>query len=137
MKKAYILHYDLDDDMRPCKGELSFDSDGHVSRTAEKNHNEKEKITEQIDITDAEEATVLAGVGCGLVYIKYKDERETVLCRFSLSALKPAGEFCKIINFFIQTGEKKITEVKEKYTCEKCGRSLAEELSVCLFCYNR
>ena len=135
MQETYTLKYDLDEKMLPCKGGLSFHKDGYITYIKPDLKDDSE--TERITLDNAEEATVLGGVGCGLIFLKYKDGNEMVLCRFSLSSLKPAGEFCKIVNYYIQSGSANIPDVEEKFYCEKCNRPLTEELSVCLFCFNK
>ena len=90
-----------------------------------------------INVFDIEEAGVVAGVGAGLAYARMKSGDEVVLCRFTMSGLKPAGEFCKLINFCIQTGAVHIPEDKERRVCPKCGRPYVEGMSVCIFCYDR
>ncbi|MCL1808057.1 MAG: ABC transporter ATP-binding protein/permease [Oscillospiraceae bacterium] len=131
MQDSYTLRYDLDENMRPCDGTLRFTADGRVSA-----------LSGGVTLFDhslegVEEALVLAGVGCGTLFLKRKDGEELVLCRFSMSALFPAGEFCKVVNYYLQTGTASIPEQEEKRVCEKCGRTLIEGLKVCLFCYSR
>lgn len=129
--KQYMLEYNLDEDMRPLLGRLIFDEAGMISAAEESG----ERWC--FDAVLAEELSVLAGVGCGLIMAKMKDESERVLCRFTMSALKPAGEFCKVVNYYVQTGEAVFHEQAEKQTCEKCGRPLAEGMNVCLFCFDK
>ena len=131
MTDSFTLEYDLNAQMRPCDGTLRFSREGRVSALLDG------VVLFDTGLEGAEEAAVLAGVGCGLIYLKGKDGGESVLCRFSMSALLPAGEFCKVVNYYIQTGIAVIPKEKEKRSCEKCGRPLIEGLSVCLFCYNR
>jgi ATP-binding cassette subfamily B protein len=131
MSDYYTLHYDLDDDMRPCRGTLRFHRDGRVSAL------QNGGTLFDHSLEGAEEAIVLAGVGCGAISLRRKDGEELALCRFSMSALQSAGEFCKIVNYYIQTGEAVIPEKEEERTCEKCGRTLIEGLKVCLFCFSR
>ena len=90
-----------------------------------------------VDVMDVEEAGVVAGVGTGLVYLRMKSGDELILCRFSMSGLKPAGEFCKLVNYCAQTKAVYIPEIKEQFKCPKCGRPFVEGMSVCIFCYDR
>ena len=124
--KTHLFKYDLDLDMGPGSGDLCFDEDG----TVRAGHGE-------YNAADIEESGVIAGVGCGLIYIKMKDESEIVLCRFTMSLLKPAGEYCKIVNYYAQYGVADIPEESEKLVCEKCGRMQVEGMNTCLFCYDR
>lgn len=129
--KQYILEYDLDDLMSPAEGRLAFDEEGFIRAL----HNGVEVM--RFNARDARELAVVAGVGCGLLFAKMKDESERVLCRFTMSSLKRAGEFCMIVNYFIQTGALAIGEEAEKPRCEKCGRPLVEGMKICIFCYNK
>jgi len=129
--KTFDFHYDLSMDMRPAKGCLVFSENGEITEQSQG----AEAFTMQA--SDIEETSVIVGVGCGLIRAKMKTGEERVLCRFSLAGLKPAGEFTKLVNFFILTGEAAIPEKVETPTCPKCGRSLMEGLSVCLFCYDK
>ncbi|MDR0326239.1 MAG: ABC transporter ATP-binding protein/permease [Oscillospiraceae bacterium] len=131
MNDSYIFHYDLNEHMRPCDGTLRFSRDGRVSALLDG------VVLFDHSLEGAEEAAVLAGVGCGLVYLKRGDGEELVLCRFSMSSLLPAGEFCKVVNYYIQTKTAVIPEQEDTRVCEKCGRTLIEGLAVCLFCYSR
>ncbi|MCL2351035.1 MAG: ABC transporter ATP-binding protein/permease, partial [Firmicutes bacterium] len=94
-----------------------------------------------IPASEVEEAGVVAGVGAGLLFVKMKSDseikEERILCRFTMSGLKPAGEFCKLVNYCSQTGDARIPETKERRTCPECGRPLVEGMSVCVFCYDR
>ena len=94
-------------------------------------------IADGIRVTDVEEAGVVAGVGTGLLYVRMKSGDETVLCRFTMAGLKPAGEFCKLVNFNTQTGKVLIPDEKERHACPKCGRSFIEGMTICVFCYDR
>jgi len=128
--KQHIFKYDLGTDMKPFSGELVFTEDGRITAGGE-----------GFSAADAEEVLVKAGVGCGLLYVKLKEgengNKERVLCRFTMSGLKSAGEFCKVVNFFIKTGKADIPDKPEMQNCAKCGRSLVEGMKECLFCYNR
>jgi len=122
--------------MQPADGELVFYGDGSVKSAA------GGVLLSEFGAAEAEELSVKPGVGCGLIYAKMKAEegqtrREVILCRFSMSGLKNAGEFCKIVNYYITTGDVSIPEEIERQTCEKCGRPLAEGLNECLFCFDR
>ncbi|MCL2461334.1 MAG: ABC transporter ATP-binding protein/permease [Defluviitaleaceae bacterium] len=130
--KTYTFEYDLSLDMRPAKGTLTFGEDG-VIRDADGNT----PASGGIPASEIEEAGVVAGVGAGLLFVKMKDGNERILCRFTMSGLKPAGEFCKLVNYCSQTGGAHVPEKKERRTCPECGRPLVEGLSICVFCYDR
>lgn len=152
----FIFEYDLGYDMNPTSGRLIFSEDGIVC--AEENG---EKIFSFL-AKDIKEAKVQAGVGCGLIFAQYETptnnrgagglspagnlgaeptrysaQPDRVLCRFTMSGLKHAGEFCKIVNFYISTDKAAFPDKPEKLACEQCGRPMVSEISVCVFCYNK
>ena len=129
--EMYTFKYDLDLEMNPANGVLSFDETGSITSRID------EKILLTLSAENVEEALIMAGIGCGVLFVKMKDGSEQILCRFTMSAMKAAGEFCKIVNFYVQTKQFVIPKEKGKQVCEKCGRPLIEGISVCLFCYNR
>jgi ATP-binding cassette subfamily B protein len=116
--------------MRPVSGELTFYEDGRI--IADHQDHGYEMTADDVD-----EALVKAGVGCALLYVKLKDGNERLLCRFSMTGLKSAGDFCKIVNFYVKSGTADIPDTVEKVTCEKCGRPLVEGMAECLFCFNK
>ena len=129
--KQFTFEYDLSLDMTPVDGRLTFTENGEI--IGEENGTQ----ILLLQAKDVKEAIVKAGVGCGLVYVKYEDAPDKILCRFTMSGLKLAGELCKIINFYNLTGTANIPEAVEKHICEKCARPLMSGLSVCIFCYSK
>lgn len=129
--KAYVFPYDLGLDMKPGSGELQFDEQGNISIWWQGNK------TGEFSAAQVKEAAVISGVGCGQLFVTMEDDSEKVLCRFSMSGLKEAGEFCKVVNYYAQTKTVLIPDEKEVHYCETCGRPLVEGMKVCLFCYNK
>lgn len=129
--KSYSMEFDLSEAMLPAQGTLTVDAHGHVEARCDGH------VTRAADAKMMEEVSVLAGVGCGLLMAKMKEGGDLVLCRFTMSALQPAGEFCKVLNYLIQTGEAVFHEEKPTPRCEKCGRPFIEGMTVCLFCYHK
>jgi len=117
--------------MNPARGTLCFDETGHISSCL------GDKTILELNAGDVSEVAVIAGVGCGLLFARHKDGRELLLCRFTMSAMRAAGEFCKVVNYYIQTNQYAMPDEKERPVCSKCGRPMMEGMSVCLFCYNR
>ena len=128
--KEYIFEYDLSMDMSAGSGKLIFKEDGQILTE------ENGRVKHTLSASDIDEAVVRAGVGCGLLFVKFEGSEHIILCRFTMSGLVPAGEFCKIVNHYIKTGIAVIPETVEKRVCEKCGRPLVKDLSVCVFCYS-
>jgi ATP-binding cassette subfamily B protein len=129
--KQFIFEYDLSMDMNPHAGQLVFAEDGNVSSVADG------KELFRFHAGEIKEAVVKAGVGCGLIFVKAEGKDDRILCRFTMSGLKQAGEFCKIVNFFINSGKAFFPEEEEKRICETCHRPLMAEISVCIFCYSK
>ena len=132
--KAYIFEFDLAMDRQPEMGTLSFFEDG----TIRADNPNIPPFT--INASQVEEALVKAGVGSGLLYIKIKEGTGTVdriLCRFTMSGLKRAGDFCKVVNYYIKTKTAIIPDDIEPRVCQKCGQLLMEEINVCIFCYDK
>lgn len=129
--KVYTFPYDLGLTMKPGKGELQFDEQGNIAVLWQGIK------TDGFSAENVKEAAVIAGVGCGLMFATMTDDTEKVLCRFSMSGLKEAGEFCKLVNYFVQTKTALIPDEKEVHYCETCGRPLVEGMNVCLFCFNK
>ena len=123
--------YDLDLTMQPVTGSLNFNESGQVKSIIDN------KTLLTLSANELSEASVIPGVGCGLIFAKMNDDSEILLCRFTMTAMKAAGEFCKVINFYAQTKQYVEPEEHEDILCEKCGRPMVEGMSVCLFCYNK
>lgn len=131
MLKTHVFEYDLNLKMQPVGGTLSFDETGRIVSCI------GDETLAELSARNIAEMSVIAGVGCGLLYAKMNDKSECLLCRFTMSAMKAAGEFCKVVNYYAQTKQYAMPDEKEKPVCEKCGRPLAEGMTVCLFCYNK
>lgn len=127
----YVFDYDMAMNRQPETGTLTFSEDGIIRVNG---YGEDEYT---IDASLLEEALVKAGVGCGLLYVRYKEGQDRILCRFTMSGLKRAGDFCKVVNYFIQTGTAIIPEKTEKRVCPECGQPMMDEINVCIFCYDQ
>lgn len=126
-----MFNYDLDLSMNRANGTVTFDESGTITSSI----NGEVLLTLSAD--NMTELSVSGGVGCGFLYATMKDESEVLICRFTMSVLKAAGEFCKVVNYYINSKEFPKSEEKHKLVCEKCGRPFAEGISVCLFCYDQ
>lgn len=133
--KTYTFEFDLSMTRQPETGTLSFSEDGTI-RVVRPNETPFTLHASQI-----EEALVKAGVGCGVLYVKQKPDTantgDLILCRFTMTCLKKAGDFCKVVNYYIQTGTAIIPEEVERRLCPECGQPLMDEINVCIFCYDK
>ena len=129
--KQHIFTYDLALDLACAQGELRFAEDGMIESVL------GGETLAKLSADDVKEAVVKAGVGCGMLFVKLNNDDERLLCRFTMSGLKPAGEYCKVVNHYIHTKIAAIPDVPERAVCEKCGRPLVEGMKQCLFCYSK
>jgi len=130
---SYTFEYDLTPDMKRTAGLLTLGEDGLIRGASRADGLADDGIL----VYDVEEAGVVAGVGTGLIFVNLKSGEDLILCRFTMSGLKPAGEFCKLVNYCTQTGAVQIPEDKERHACPKCGRTFVEGMTICMFCYDR
>ena len=126
--------YDLTADGRLRECSLSFD--GGVI-TAEEDGN-----VLSLETKGLRELTLRMYVGCGQLEAVPKDGADdmsdnTVICRFSMAKAEAVGEFCKVVNHYIQTGERTKLSLADLKVCPKCGRRYARGMNVCLFCVDR
>ncbi len=126
-----VVLFDLDYDMKPCQGQLEINQ---KKLLVVLNGKPLHELTQELD--DLKDISISAGIGCAFLLAKRKDETEIVLCRFTLSCIKAMGEFCKLVNFYAETGNMTDLE-KPVVVCEKCGRPLMEGVTVCLFCFSK
>jgi len=131
MLHKYTFTYDLDLNMLPGIGYISMDESGRIFSSV------NNEVVFEENYENLSEAGVIPGVGCGLMFFIDIDKNERIVCRFTMAAMKSAGEFCKLVNYSIKTKECVIPQSEEKRFCEKCGRPFTEELNLCLFCYNK
>ncbi len=133
--KTISVQFDLRGDNTLCDGALTFGGgyftaacDGGEPRCVP-----AEGIAEARQFTD---------VGCGRLELvpvgaPADGSQNITLCRFSMSCVVSVGEFCKVVNHYIKTGELLSIAVTEQSICPTCGRHLIEGLDVCLFCVKK
>lgn len=121
--------FDIDRDGNFCNGSLLFEN-GMIKRTDET------KSTTEYDLDGISELCVFAGVGCGDIEMKKKgctDDENVLLCSFSMSCMKQASEFCKMVNAYLKNGED-CESFFDDGRCPECGRPLAGDTKECIFC---
>ena len=130
-----IVHFDLTSDNCYVDGLLQL-KDGQIVKTA------KDTADVVYPLTGMRELVQRAYSGCSTLELVPKDGREDCsdsipICRFTMSKLNEMGEFCKVVNHYLETGE--VTEIPARAlrVCPKCGRTYAKGLDVCLFCVDR
>ena len=132
---AERVTYDLTADGRLRDCTLSFE-DGVITAL------EGETAALTLDVSGLRELTQRMYVGCGQLEGVPKDGAAdgsdcVVICRFSMAKAEAVGEFCKVVNHYIETGERTQLSLADGKVCPKCGRRYARGMNVCLFCVDR
>ena len=127
--------FDLNDQNEYCSGTLSFQH----GQIFVQNGSETPR---RYSLTNVSEIVQRTFSGCSTLELVPQNHAEDfsdsiMLCRFSMSKLNEMGEFCKVINHYIETGETTAIPPEVLRVCPKCGRSYAKGLEVCLFCVDR
>lgn len=127
--------FDLTQRSELCRGELIFEN-GEISAVVD-----GETVFSR-SLDGVEELMQRTYVGCGTLELVPKGESAEMagsvpVCRFSMSCVNEIGEFCKVVNHYIRTGEE--TEISREgfKICPKCGRHYAKGMDVCLFCVEK
>lgn len=127
--------FDLTQSSELCRGELIFEN-GVISAVV----NGETVFSRSLD--GVEELMQRTYVGCGtLELITEKENSEMAksipVCRFSMSCVNEIGEFCKVVNHYIKTGEETELSREDFRVCPKCGRHFVKGMDVCLFCVEK
>ncbi|MBO7178764.1 MAG: hypothetical protein J6V78_00345, partial [Clostridia bacterium] len=132
--KEVKIYFDLSPDLNLVDGVLTLTKDKVM---AEYNSQKTEYL-----IKDLEEAVQYTDIGCGRLELKVKngkpDQSDNLpLCRFSMTCVTEIGEFTKVLNHLIKTGELTEISTKDLPICPKCHRHLFRNMSVCLYCVKK
>lgn len=133
------VKYDIDRNLKPCSGVLRFDN---ATVTAIENGTEVfssslEAVGELRQYTD---------IGCGTLELSpfadgekkdYDCADNVTVCRFSMSSAEEIGEFSKIVNHYIKTGEVSHLSSTGLDRCPHCGRRYPKGMDVCMFCTDK
>lgn len=127
--------YDLTADGRLCPCTLSFE-DGVITAA------EGETPVLTLDCAGFKELTLRMYVGCGQLEAVPENGAAdmsdcTVICRFSTGKAEEIGEFVKVVNHYLSTGERTKLSLADLKVCPKCGRRYARGMDVCLFCVDK
>lgn len=124
------VKYDIDLYGNYCDGFLSFD--GKIISVKDGD------LEKSFNADDCDELIIRSDIGCG--YLEYKpknaedDNGNLMVCRFTMACINDIGEFSKVVNHYIITGE--ITQISEEQSkvCPKCGRHFMHGIDMCIFC---
>lgn len=127
--------FDLANDGSICRGELIFENGG-ITATV----NGETVFSQSVDgISELLQRTY---VGCGMLELVPEgadsEMSESIpVCRFSMSCVEEIGEFCKVVNHYIKTGEETELSRADFRVCPQCGRHFVKGMDVCLFCVEK
>ena len=127
--------FDLANDGSICRGELIFENGGITAAV-----NGETVFSQSVDgISELLQRTY---VGCGMLELVPEgagpEMSESIpVCRFSLSCVEEIGEFCKVVNHYIKTGEETELSRADFRVCPQCGRHFVKGMDVCLFCVEK
>ncbi|MBO5858892.1 MAG: ABC transporter ATP-binding protein [Clostridia bacterium] len=129
------VRYDLTADGKICDGELIFEN-GSISAVCD-----GETVFSH-NLDGIEELLQRSYVGCGCLELVQSGatpemENSVFVCRFSLSQANEIGEFCKVVNHYIKTGEETELSREGFRVCPKCGKHYPKGIDVCLFCVEK
>ena len=132
--KKITAHFDISPQGDYCDG-LLFLEDNVITVKLDG----KEK---QFNMSDIEEAVQHTDIGCGRLELRPKngnsDGRDNLtVCRFSMNHVVEIGEFCKVINHLIETGELLEINSEELPICPKCHRHYFSGMNICMFCVKK
>lgn len=130
-----IVHFDLNDTNTYCEGTVRL-TEGKLVRG---NPDGTETVFPLDGMGELVQRTYS---GCSTLELTpvnaAADHADSIpLCRFSMAKLNEMGEFCKVVNHYLETGAETEIPAHALRVCPKCGRSYAKGLDVCLFCVDR
>ena len=114
--------FDLTRSGELCHGELTFENGVLVARC-----NGEEVFSQSVE--GFSELKQRVNIGCGSLELVPDGadgdySQSTEICRFSMTCVAEIGEFCKVVNHFIDSGEETEISRNEIRVCPKCGRHL-------------
>ncbi len=129
------VRFDLTADGKICDGELIFEN-GSIYAVCD-----GETVFSH-NLDGIEELLQRSYVGCGCLELVQSGatpemEDSVFVCRFSLSQATEIGEFCKVVNHYIKTGEETELSREDFRVCPKCGKHYPKGIDVCLFCVEK
>lgn len=133
--KNLSVKFDLGKDGALCDGTLALSHDSFLV-----SYEGGDSFS--VPFNGVTEVRQFTDIGCGrleLIYENTPDDgsENILLCRFSMSCVVQIGEFSKVINHYIKSGQLLEISDIERPVCPICGRHLIEGLSSCLFCVKK
>lgn len=132
--KSIEVNFDISPQGTNCLGTLSFkDNEITVSLDGKE---------EKFNINGIKEAVQYTDVGCGHLELVPENGKEDGsdnihICRFSMSCVSEIGEFTKVINHLIESGELLEINTADSPVCPKCHRHYFRGMNICMFCVKK
>ena len=132
--KEITAHFDISPEGKHCDGTLLF-KDGIITLILGSQE-------QQFNIQGIKEAVQYTEVGCGhleFVPVNGADDGSDNIhvCRFSMSCVGEIGEFTKVINHLLETGELLEINTTDLPVCPKCHRHYLRGMNICMFCVKK
>ncbi|HHX72613.1 MAG TPA: ABC transporter ATP-binding protein [Clostridiales bacterium] len=132
--------FDLDEQAKSCQGTLSFEK-GELIVSVDGEE------TQRVSLVEGKELVQQTAVGCSWLELSLKDPADPEkalpasenisLCRFTMSAVEEAAEFCKVVNYYLETGFVGEMQIERVLVCPTCGRAMMQGIDICLFCVDK
>lgn len=132
--KEITAHFDISPAGKHCDGTLLF-KDGIITLSLDSQE-------QKFNIQGIKEAVQYTDVGCGHLELVPVDGAEDGsdnihICRFSMSCVGEIGEFTKVINHLLETGELLEISTADLPVCPKCHRHYFRGMNICMFCVKK
>lgn len=132
--KKIIAHFDISPKGDYCDGYITIEGNTITKHL--------DGAEEKFNIADISEAVQYTDVGCGRLELKPRgsapDGSDNIsVCRFSMSCVGEIGEFCKVVNHLIETGEILDISTDDLPVCPKCHRHYLRGMNMCMFCVKK
>ncbi len=132
--KEITAHFDISPAGKHCDGTLLF-KDGIITLSLDSQE-------QKFNIQGIKEAVQYTDVGCGHLELVPVDGSEDGsdnihICRFSMSCVGEMGEFTKVINHLLETGELLEISTADLPVCPKCHRHYFRGMNICMFCVKK
>lgn len=126
------VNFDLDTRGELCHGELKFDN-GFITAAY------GDDIIFSGSVDGFSELVLRTYVGCAsLEAVPPGEDREmsgcVSICRCTMTCVEEIGEFIKVVNHYLKTGEQTQMSTEGFRACPNCGRHYAKGMTTCLFC---
>lgn len=129
------VSFDINPSGSLCHGSLIFDS-GQITAQC------GQEVLFSSPLNGIKELVLRTYVGCGTLELVPENSSpdmsdSLIVCRFSMSCVEQIGEFSKVVNHYLSTGEETEMSTKDFRVCPVCGRHYAKGINTCFFCIEK